>query len=380
MRVPFGISCPTQIRFGPGVSAELETFLPDHAKRVLLLRGAGGAAVAPVRALLKTLDLVEVSAGGEPSVTSVNAVLDQVDGPVDAVIACGGGAVLDTGKAVTFCLNHGLRLTDAFGDIDPRLLAVPGAVPLIALPTTAGTGAEVTANAVLDVASQKAKISLRGRGLFPSVALVDPALMMSAPDAVVLHAGLDAVTQIIEAFTSNAATAFSDALTIPALPTGLFALRRVIEDRAQNAMTDMAWTALSSGLALANGGLGAAHGAASVLGGQYGAPHGALCGRLLMPVLRQNLAAAVAGSEAHQRIDTCCAAIAAVFTPLPGGDDLSGLEDWVKRHGLPRLGAYGVTPDALDSLAERSMFASSSRKNAVDLAKADYVAMLTQAM
>ena len=380
MKTPFSIDCPTQIRFGARVSSQLELFLPVGKKRILLLRGAGGTAAAPVRAVLNGFDVIEVGAGGEPSVGSVNAVLDKVNCAVDAVIACGGGAVIDTGKAVTVCLNHGLRLSDDFGDIDTRLLAVSGSVPLIVLPTTAGTGAEVTSNAVLEVPSKQAKISLRGRALFPQVALVDPMLMMSAPDHVVLNSGLDAVTQIFEAYTSRAATIFSDALTTPALQMSLLALQRVIEDRTESAMSEMAWSALSSGLALANAGLGAAHGAASILGGQYGAPHGALCGRLLTPVLRQNLARVDLGSEAHQRIVTCCASIAAVFMPIPEGDQLSGLENWMEHQGLPRLADLGVETEALDSLAEQSMRASSSSKNAVTLGKADFVAILEAAM
>lgn len=380
---PFSISCPTKIEFGVGVLADLAKEIPRKAKQVLLIRGAGGIAAGPVRDVLGQMDLniIECNAGGEPSVTTINALSDEVSTQsIDAVIACGGGAVIDTGKALTFCLAHKVTLTDDFSAIDPDLLATPCPIPLIVLPTTAGTGAEVTSNAVLDVPSLQAKVSLRGRALFPHVAIIDPSLMVSAPPHVILQSGMDAVTQIIEAHTSVAATPFSSALTLDNLESGLVALRAAVQTRCVETMSAMAWTALASGLALANGGLGAAHGLASVIGGRFAAPHGALCGRLLTPVLRQNLARAEPGSEVHAKLDQCCAAIEAVFQPPPGGDDLSGLEAWLSTHSLPYLADFGVTPADFDVLASQAMTASSSRKNAVVLQNADYVGILTDAL
>lgn len=379
---PFNISCSTQIKFGAGVMGDIGSVLASDAGTILFITGAGKSASAPLRAKLDVLDqpMIEVSASGEPSVSSVNAILQRIGSAhIGTVVACGGGAVIDAAKAVSFCLAHQLQLTDNFTQIDAGLLSRPNPIPLIVLPTTAGTGAEVTSNAVLDVPSQQAKISLRGRALFPQAALVDPELMMGAPKHVILNAGLDAITQIIEAYTSVAATPFSDALTAPQIAPGLRALRGVVEGACISDMTEMAWTSLASGLALANSGLGAAHGLASVLGARYPAPHGALCGRFLAPVLRQNLANAATGSQAHHRIDRCCALIAAAFPPLMGGDDLSGLETWAKTHKLPRLAAFGVSHEAIDALAEQSLAASSTQKNAVPVTKPDLLHILNEA-
>ncbi len=381
--LPFTISCPTQVRFGAGAVNQIASVLSADPRNVLLIRGAGTAASEPLRAALRTLDLqvTEVSAAGEPSVSSVNTILAGLSRvTIDAVVACGGGAVIDTGKAVTFCLAHSLQLTEDFAEIDAALLVQPNPVPLIVLPTTAGTGAEVTSNAVLDVPSKQAKISLRGRALFPQTAIIDPDLMCDAPRHVILNAGLDALTQIIEAYISSAASPFSDAMTAPQLEPGLLALRTAMEDPTSVAMSQMAWTSLASGLALANSGLGAAHGLASVLGARYAAPHGALCGRFLTPVLRRNLANAAAGSTAHERIDHCCAMIATTFPPLTGGDDLSGAEAWMKTHKLPYLSAYGVAADDLETLAKQSLTASSTRKNAVPIDQADLLHILLEAL
>lgn len=379
---PFSFSIPTDVRFGEGISATVTDVLPEGATCVALLRGASGVASGGVLQQLRDhgLRVVEVPCPVEPTVPSINAALERLaPETIEAVIACGGGAVIDSGKAFAFCLGHSLRLSDDFSKIPQALLAAPGPIPCIAIPTTAGTGAEVTFNAVLGVPSKAAKVSLRGRALVPQVALVDPALLPSAPRKTVLASGLDAVVQTIEAYTSNAATPFSDALTQPNIALGLRALRDVMEGGAAQAWRDLAWVSLTSGVALANSGLGAAHGLASVLGGRYDMSHGALCGRFLVPVMRQNTARAAMGSDTQLRLEACAALVAEVFAPLPGGDAYSGLEAWTDAQGLQRLSDFGLEADAFDDLAHHSAGASSSRKNAVELTIADFIDILKSA-
>ena len=311
----------------------------------------------------------------------INAVLASLTGnSAQVVVACGGGSALDTAKVIRFALSHALTTYEDFAPLTADLLNTPCILPLIALPTTAGTGAEVTANAVIGVPDQAAKISLRGRALCADIAIVDPDLMKAAPDHVVLHSGLDAVTQVFESYTSNAATPFSDALTHSAKSLGLPALKAILEDDHQPAWADLAWVAHASGLALANSGLGAAHGLASVIGGQYGAPHGALCGRLLIPVLRQNLRRSEAGSDTNARIASCITDVADAFTPTLPDDLLSGFAAWIDGKGLPRLADWSVTVDDLPDLAKRGAAASSSQKNAVTLSEDDYREILQAAL
>ncbi|MCU9850014.1 iron-containing alcohol dehydrogenase [Defluviimonas sp. WL0024] len=378
----FSIACPTRIRFGPGTHRELPAFLPAEARTIAFVQGQGGSAAEPVLNCLREqgLDPVVLRCAGEPTVGSVNAACEALNGAVpDAVVACGGGSVIDTGKVLSFLLSHNLRLGEDFETLDAHLLATPARVPCIALPTTAGTGAEVTANAVLGVPSRAAKISLRGRAITPEVALVDPELMRSAPMPVKLHSGLDAVTQVIEAYVSAARTPFSDALSRPAIAAGLDALRRVIETDSPQAMCDLSWVSLSSGLALANGGLGAAHGLASVLGACSSAPHGALCGRLLPPVLRRNHALAAVGDDAQRRLSESVGEISRIFPPHHGADPLSGLERWMDMQGLPRLADWSIHRESLGDLAVAAVTASSSRKNPVPLTAKDLAEILQDA-
>lgn len=374
----FNISCPTAVRFGLGRATEVATLLPDTPVHVVFVQGASGRAAAPVLAAVRSAghDVTIVSCLNEPSIDSINAALS---GLTDAshVIACGGGAVLDMGKALAALLEMGLTLPDDFAALPP--LVERTKVSLIAMPTTAGTGAEVTANVVIDVPAKRAKISIRGPGLIPDVAIIDPALAQSAPPLVALQSGLDAVTQVIESYTSNAATPFSRALCQPAIGLGLRALRSIIEDNNISAWQNMCWVSLSSGLALANSGLGAAHGLASVLGGQLGAPHGALCGRLLIPTLRMNHQRSVSEQIVHDRITECLTDICAVFPPSRPSDLLSGFEDWTEAHALPRLSDFGMRADQISGLAARGQSASSSQKNAVVLDVADYVTILQDA-
>ncbi|MEM8580456.1 MAG: iron-containing alcohol dehydrogenase [Pseudomonadota bacterium] len=375
METPFSFSVPTKVKFGDGVSASIAHEIPKDAKCVVVIRGASGRASATVVSALRSsgFEPVEVACAGEPSVASINEALATLGGAdVDTIVAVGGGSVIDSGKAVAFCLDRRITLPDDFTSLSPDLFVTPQAVSCIAVPTTAGTGAEVTANAVLDMPSQRAKVSLRGRALFPSSALVDPTLLPSAPGQTVLSSGLDALVQTIEAYTSCAATPFTDALSRPNIALGLRALKDVLKTGSSASWRNMAWVSLTSGVALANGGLGAAHGLASVLGGRYGAPHGALCGRLLVPVLRQNTRAAKPGSLAHRKLADVALEIESIFPALPGQDVFSGLEAWQNREGLPHLAALGVRQEEVESLAHQSSAASSSRKNAVELSASEY--------
>ena len=378
----FSYTCPTHVWFGAGTHTRIGAALPDGVQTVLLINGRSGAA-DPVMTCLHEVGatIVPLICTGEPTVDTLNKALAQlVDTPVDAVVACGGGAAIDLGKAVCCALSHGVRTYDDLRALSASQMQGPFRLPCIALPTTAGTGAEVTANAVIGVPDQAAKISLRGRGLFPTVAIVDPDLLQGAPAGVVLNSGLDAVTQIFESHTSNAATPFSQALTGSVSATALDVLKQVIDTGDPAAWRDLAWVSHVSGLALANSGLGAAHGLASVIGGRFDAPHGALCGRLLGPVLRQNLSRAAHGSPSHARILHCIDAARATFAPTDRADPLSGFTSWIDANGLPYLSHWGLSAGDLPELAKKGMAASSSQKNAVALSEADYMHVLSAAL
>ncbi|KCV82430.1 iron-containing alcohol dehydrogenase [Actibacterium atlanticum] len=378
----FSISLPTRVQFGDGQRTALVRHLPKAEGVVAFVRGQSGAASNEVSKDLRNHGFVlnEVICPKEPTVASVNNAVRSLEGlNVVAVVACGGGSVLDTGKALKLCLSAGVSLSDDLSNVPESVLERSWPLPLIAVPTTAGTGAEVTANAVLGLPSAQTKLSLRGLALCPDVALVDPLLLQGAPVNVLLHAALDAVVQSIEAFCSSHATPFTDGLVASNLELSLRAMRSVQDTNATGPRRNLAWTALCSGIALANGGLGAVHGLASVLGGRYDAPHGALCGRLLAPVLRRNLAKTAPGSVNHVKIDHCVEAIGQVYPPHAGADELSGFEAWLAANNLPRLRAFGLRKQDFEDISAKAIAASSSRKNPVTLEAEDFQIILDAA-
>jgi alcohol dehydrogenase class IV len=255
-------------------------------------------------------------------------------------------------------------------------LAAPP-LPLAALPTTAGTGAEVTRNAVIEVPEHRRKVSLRDRRMLPDLAIVDPALTDGTPKGVTLASGLDAVTQVIEPYVSSRANPLTDALCRDAIPRGLGALVRLMAAEDAGARDAMAWTSLCGGLALANSGLGAVHGLAGVLGGVTGAPHGAICGRLLPGVLAANRAAA--GGRAADRLAEVEGWIGAALG-VPAGEAVAALARWCDAQGLPRLAGMGLAEAECDAVAEAAGASSSMRGNPVALPPATLAAVLRAAL
>ena len=247
----------------------------------------------------------------EPLVDDARAALDEARAAgADAVVAIGGGSVLDLGKAIAVLLGNGTDPLDHLEVVGRGLPIERPAVPYVAVPTTAGTGAEATANAVLAAPEHGRKASIRSPYMLPAVALVDPLLTLGCPPAVTASSGLDALTQCLEPFVSPKANPATDAVATDGLRRGARSLRRAYEhgdDRA--AREDMALCSLFGGIALANAKLGAVHGVAGVVGGMVDAAHGAVCAALLAPVAEANVRAlrerdpgvARAGALRHRR-------------------------------------------------------------------------------
>ena len=369
---PFGFATAGAIRFGRGVLAEAAPWALARANRVLLLRsGSVAAADDLIRGLSAGAEVLVRPVRGEPDLPGLMALCPEARAfDPGLIVAIGGGAVIDTGKALAALVPapHGpLRYLEVVGEGRP-LDRAP--LPLVAIPTTAGTGTEVTRNAVIGIPEAGRKVSLRDPRLYPALALVDPALAAGCPPSVALASGLDAVVQVIEPFVSSRANPLTDALCRDAIPRGLAALRRVVE--GQDAWDDMALTSLTGGLALANAGLGAVHGLAGVIGGVTGAAHGAICGAALVPVLRANRAALPEGSDGRARIDWVIARIAEVF------GSLDGLETWARAKGLPTLAGLGVTEENRAPIAHEARRSSSFAANPVALDEAALVEILRQ--
>jgi alcohol dehydrogenase class IV len=238
----------------------------------------------------------------------------------------------------------------------------------VALPTTAGTGAEVTRNAVISVKEHARKVSLRDARMLPRLAIVDPALTDGCPRAITLASGLDAITQVIEPYVCTRANPLTDALCRDASPRGLSALIRLMQAEDAHARDEIAWVSLCGGLALANAGLGAVHGLAGPLGGLTGAAHGAICGVLLPHVLIANRAA-VTDPALAARLDEVGRWIAAAFDRTDGAlaPAAAHLADWGRASGLPGLTALGVDAAAMAAAAEAAATSSSMKANPASL-------------
>jgi alcohol dehydrogenase class IV len=301
----------------------------------------------------------------------------------DLVVAVGGGSVIDLAKAVAMLLGNGgdpLDYLEVVGRGQPITRPAAGCV---AVPTTAGTGAEVTANAVLAAPEHGLKASLRSRLMIPAVALVDPLLTVDCPPAVTASAGLDALAQCLEPYVSVRANPLTDSLARAGLRHAGAGLRRAYADGSDlDARTDMALCSLLGGMALANAKLGAVHGFAGVIGGVADVPHGVACAALLAPVVEANLRCLRTrqpGSPALARY----ADAARLLTGDPAAtveDGLGWIRETVGRLGIPRLRAFGLRPDQAEDVVAKAATASSMQGNPVRLSHDELHAILAEAI
>jgi len=373
---PFAIAAPPRILFGRGEAAKAGALIRGFGARGIVVHGADRARAEWLLADLGS-DATALSCAGEPTLPDLLVALTIARARAPLwVVAIGGGAVLDMGKALAALIPSASDPLDHLEGVGRGLPLVAAPLPFIAIPTTAGTGAEATRNAVIGVPDRAVKVSLRDERMIARLAIVDPALTDHCPRAVTLASGLDALTQVIEPYVSCKATPFSDALTLPAIAPGLAALRRLMKGEDAGARDRMAWMSLSGGLALSNSGLGAVHGFAGVIGGMTGAAHGAICGALLGPVLAANRAAA--SGAALARLEQVCAILGAGFECAPSDAPLV-LQGWARQAGLPDLASLGVRAADHQRIAEAALGTSSMKGNPVVLPVAALRAVLERA-
>jgi alcohol dehydrogenase class IV len=377
---PFAIEAPPRILFGRGKARMAPALIAAFGPTGLLVHGADFARADWLADGLTGTELMRWPCRGEPTLDDLQEALSHTRPFAPHwVAALGGGAALDLGKALA-------ALIPAPGDPMEHLEFVGRALPLaaptlpfIAIPTTAGTGAEVTRNAVIALPGHGRKVSLRDPGLLARLAIVDPALTDHCPRAVTLASGLDALVQIAEPFLSHKATFYTDALVTPLLPRALPALMRLMAQEDPDARDTMALVSLTGGLALANAGLGAVHGLAGTLGGRLpAAPHGALCGRLFGPCLAANRAA-IQGTAFAPRMDHLLHALAPALA-CASDEVPQRLSDWCDAMGLPRLAALGLAPASIPKIAAAAETSSSMKANPVPLPRSVLEEILLRAL
>ncbi len=376
----FTFATAGQIHFGRGKAATTVPKLASLHARILLITGSdtarAGWLIDALEAEGADVEIMPVS--GEPTVEVIqDGIARGRRAGTGAVIAVGGGAAIDAGKAVAALIPARRPLSDHLEVVGKGLPLEAKPLPFAALPTTAGTGAEVTRNAVISVPDHRRKVSLRDARMLPDIAIVDPSLTDGCPRDVTLASGLDAVTQVIEPFLCTRANPMTDAMCRAAIPQGLAALSVLMNAPDDSARDSMAWVSLCGGLALANAGLGVVHGLAGPLGGLSGAAHGAICGALLPHGLAAN-AAAARDPALNARLDQVRGWIAAAF----GGatdDAFATLAAWSDKQGLSGLDALGITGDMRAGAAEAAAASSSMKANPVTLDKAQLADILDSA-
>ena len=382
----FEFATATRIVFGPGSIKQAGSIASSMGRRALVANGCTPEQAEPLLNSLAaagvSYDMVQVL--GEPTTDSIVAgVLRARAENCDLVIGFGGGSAVDTGKAIAAMLNNPGELLDYLEVIGKGKSITQPSAPYIAVPTTAGTGAEVTRNAVLASPEHQVKVSLRSPYMLPRVALVDPELTVSLPPAVTASTGMDALAQVIEPFVCNRANPMTDAFCREGMPRAAHSLRRVYEQGDDvAAREDMSLASLCGGLALANAGLGAVHGFAGPIGGAFHAPHGAVCAILLPPVMDVNVRALrerQPDNPVLKRYDEVAVMLTG-NTKATASDGVAWVQELGRTLRIPPLSAYGVKPADVDGLVEKSAVASSMKPNPIKLTDGELREILTRAM
>jgi alcohol dehydrogenase class IV len=370
--VSFEFATVGRILFGEGRVREAGELAASLGARALVVQGSGGRAERLLALLRESgVATTELRVAGEPTVDLVELGVERARREqCELVVAFGGGSVIDAAKAIAVLLTNSGDLRDYLEVIGAGRPLRERPLPLLALPTTAGTGAEVTRNAVLAAPDERVKVSLRSPLMLPTIALVDPELTYTLPPAITASTGIDALTQCIEPFVTPFGNPLTDSFAREGMRRAAGALRHAYRDgRDSIARRDMAIASLCGGLALANAKLGAVHGFAAPLGGMFPVPHGVACARLLAPVMDANVRALrsrAPGSPALDRYDE----VARLLTGRPDARAEEGPE-WaqalVEELQIARLTVYGIGEDEVPIVVEKAQRASSMQGNPIAL-------------
>ncbi len=392
---PFSISVLPKIEFGSGVLAKVPGLAASFGRRALLVTGGNSLRASRhwemllqgLRSQGLTWETLQVES--EPSPQLIDDAVRQFKGAaLDVVVGIGGGSVLDTAKAIAGLLQPGNSVLDHLEGVGPELPYRGPATPFIAVPTTAGTGAEATKNSVLSVHGATGyKKSFRDEKLVPRYAVVDPDLLETCPPELIAANGMDALTQLLESYVSKRANAFTDALAI----SGMTAVRDSLvawfqgEGDLADARSRMAYAALLSGITLAQVGLGSVHGLASPLGAFFPIPHGVVCGVLVAEATRMNIDAMEAREPGNPALSKY-AQVGRIFRQRTHLEEIGArvflvhtLTEWTKQLQLPRLSAYGVSEASLDHVVAHCR-GSSMQTNPIVLRDAEVRTVLQKCL
>jgi len=382
----FEFSTASRIIFGPGKLNSIGGLVREFGHKALIVSGSPQAISDRLINLLEAADINHsfVRVKTEPTIDAITELVGECQRAKPAVlIGIGGGSAIDSVKATAALVTNPGDITDYLEVIGRNQPLRNPALPVIAIPTTAGTGSEVTRNAVLGSSAQHIKVSLRSPYLLPRFALVDPELTISVPPATTASTGLDALTQLIEPFTSNIPNPITDALCregIRRISHSFFTAFDLGSD--PNARQDMSLASLLSGLAMANSRLGAVHGLAGPLGGEISAPHGAICACLLPYVMVTNLAALKERAPGHPALERY-QVIAELLSGEAGVSAETGIA-WIRdfrRHThVLQLSAFGLNETQFERIIEKALISSSMKGNPITLSEVELRSILQECL
>jgi alcohol dehydrogenase class IV len=360
-----------RIVFGAGTFAQLDGIVAGFGNRPLIVTGK-----RPVAGITGP----RFPVAKEPTIGLVREGVDAFrDAACDCVVAIGGGSAIDAGKAIAAAAANSGDLLDYLEVIGKGQPLENAPCPFIAVPTTAGTGSEVTRNAVLGSPEHGVKVSLRSPLMLPRVAIIDPALTLGLAPAITASIGLDALTQLIEPYVSSRANPFTDSLCLDGIRHASESLLRAYRDGGDmKARSGMAYASLLGGLALANAGLGVVHGFAAPIGGMFDAPHGAVCAALLPAGMSANIAALRERAPQNGALERY-REIARILTKDREAMPEDGVE-WVRnlttQLAIPSLAGYGIRGKDAAELAEKASRSNSMKGNPIPLTSAELTAVI----
>jgi len=379
-----------RIVFGRGEVKRVPELARQFGKRVLVVANGPEGNVSRLEEKLGAAGMSVISRRqkGEPTVSDVDGATDFArEHGSEVVIGFGGGSAIDAAKAVAMLLTNRGSALDYLEVVGLGKKIEKPAAPWIAVPCTAGTGAEATRNAVVSLPEKKFKASLRSEGMLPRAAVIDAELGVGVPGDVTARSGMDALCQCIEAYTSNGASALTDPLALEGITRAGRSLARAVEDGGDiEAREDMALAALLSGMALTNAGLGAVHGFAAAMGAAFPAPHGTICAALLAPVMVANIAALGASDPAHPVL-LRYARIGRVLADAQIDNERAAMKmgavfvrGLCERLAIPSLAEFGVTERDVPEIVAAAQKSSSMRYNPVVLSAETLGVVLREAL
>ena len=382
----FEFATAGRIVFGRGALEQAGSLARSFGARALIVTGRDPARALRLNQLLEEQGCARwtIKVDGEPTLDDVRrgTELARMEA-CDVVLAIGGGSAIDAAKAIAGMTTNEGEMLDYLEVIgDGRALLREG-IPCIAIPTTAGTGAEVTRNSVLASPEHRLKVSLRSPHLLPRIAVIDPELTIDLPPPLTARTGMDALTQLIEPYVCSRSNAMTDALCVSGIQRVATSLRRAYENgRDLEARENMCVASLFGGIALANAGLGAVHGFAAPIGGSFHAPHGAVCAALLPHVIEMNLRALRERSATAPVLERYTV-VGRWLTGDPhasADDGVQWVRELVRDLEIPPLSVYGIGLEHVPDLVEKAFRASSMKANPVALTVQELQTILQQAL